>query len=356
MSVSARLDAYQRTHTWLGLPIAVIYKFVDDQGGYLAALITYYGFLSLFPLLLLAVTILGFVISNHPHLQSEVIGSALAQFPIVGKQIQTDIHGYTGSGAGLAVGLIGAVYGGLGVAQAGQNALNIAWAVPRNSRPNPLRSRLRSAAIVTALGVGIVITTVVSALVAGAHPFGIGLDPALRVVATFGAGLINIALFVAGYRYVTVERVSVRDVAVGAVVAGVAWEILQSIGAYYIAHKLKGAREVYGVFAVVLGIIAWIYIEALIVVICAELNVVLCRRLWPRALLTPFTDNVSLTPADETAYDSYARAQRHKGFENIEVDFRGGDRSDPTADGGADTSPPVRSPGHHDAGDGEGDP
>jgi membrane protein len=337
VTLTGRLDAYQRRHTWLGLPIAVLYKFVDDQGGYLAALITYYGFLSLFPLLLVAVTVLGFLISNHPHLQSDLIGSALTQFPIVGKQIQTDVHGYTGSGFGLTIGLVGALYGGLGVAQAGQNALNVAWAVPRNSRPNPLRARLRSLATVASLGVGVVVTTGVSALASGAHPFGLHVGTPGQIVATIGAGLINIALFIAGYRYVTVERVTVRDVALGAVVAGVAWQILQSVGTYYIAHKLRGAREIYGVFGVVLGLIAWIYIEALIVVFCAELNVVLRRRLWPRALLTPFTDTVKLTTADETAYDSYARAQRHKGFETIEVDF-GEDhreaRSRPTASAG----------------------
>jgi membrane protein len=78
---------------------------------------------------------------------------------------------------------------------------------------------------------------------------------------------------------------------------------------------------VYGIFGVVLGLMAWIYLESLIVVLCAELNVVRHRHLWPRSLLTPFTDNVVLTPADETAYDSYAQAQQHKGFETIEVGF-----------------------------------
>ena len=52
-----------------------------------------------------------------------------------------------------------------------------------------------------------------------------------------------------------------------------------------------------------------------------EVNVVLARRLWPRALLTAFKDDVDLTEADRRAYTAYAQAQRHKGFEHVEVTF-----------------------------------
>jgi membrane protein len=318
MSLTSRFDAYQRRHTAVGLPLAVFYKFFDDQGGYLTALMTYYGFLSLFPLLLVAVTVLGFVISNHPQVQVDLIGSALAQFPIVGKQIQTNVHGYAGSGAGLVIGLLGALYGSLGIAQASQNAMNTVWAVPRNARPNPLKSRLRSLAIVMSLGFGVLITTGVSALASG---YGIRFGVAGRVLAILFACTANVGLFLAAFRFLTVKALSARDVLAGAVVAGVVWQVLQSVGSYYVNHKLKGASEVYGVFGVVLGLIAWIYLEALIVVLCAELNVVRHDHLWPRSLLTPFTDDVELTRADADAYDSYARAQQHKGFETIEVDF-----------------------------------
>jgi membrane protein len=321
MTFTARLDSYQRRHTWLGLPIAVFYKFFDDQGGYLTALLTYYGFLSLFPLLLVAVTVLGFVIAHQPHLQNELIGSALSQFPIVGKQIQTDVHGYTGSGWGLAIGLLGAAYGGLGIAQAAQNTLNSVWAVPRHARPNPSMSRLRRLIAVSIFGLGVVVTTGISALASETQHFGVVSGIVGRILATALAALVNIGLFTAAFRYLTVRPVSIRDVLPGAVIAGIAWQGLQLVGSYYVDHKLRGASEVYGIFGVVLGLIAWIYLEALIVVLCAELNVVRHRHLWPRALLTPFTDNVVLTTADETAYDSYARAQQHKGFETIEVGF-----------------------------------
>ena len=107
MARRTRFDALQQRHRWLGFPIAVLYKYSDDQGGYLAALMTYYGFLSLFPLLLVGVTVLGFVLHGNPVLQQKILGSALSQFPIVGKQIQTNVHGFHGSGLALAIGIFG---------------------------------------------------------------------------------------------------------------------------------------------------------------------------------------------------------------------------------------------------------
>ncbi len=331
MSGRPWLDDYQQHHHWLALPIAVIYKFFDDQGAYLASLITFYGFLSLFPLLLLAVTILGFVLHGDVTLQHEVVGSALGQFPIIGKQLRTNLHGYHGSGVGLAVGLLGAGYGGLGVAQAGQNAMNVVWAVPRNNRPNPLKSRLRSALSLATLGVGALLTTTLSGLATGAHPFGAmpHWGALTRLVGVAVSLVLNLALFLAAFRLLTDRAVSIRDILPGATLAAVGWQILQAVGTYYLAHKLEGASEVYGLFGIVLGLIAWIHLESLLVVLAAELNAVLRQRLWPRALLTPFTDNVELTSADKHAYTSYAQAQRNKGFETIDVGFHEPTREPP---------------------------
>jgi len=317
------LDRFQRRHRWAGLPLAVGYKYADDQGGFLAALITYYGFLSLFPLLLLAVTVLGFVLNGDPGLQQKVLGSALSQFPIIGKQLTENIHGYRGSGAGLAVGILVAIYGGLGIAQAGQHAMNVVWAVPRNNRPNPIKSRVRSLILLATLGVGALVTTALSAAGAVAHDWskhqGLG---ATGVVLVVLASLVaNIGLFLVAFRFLTTHELGWRDIWLGAVVSAVAWQVLQLTGALLVAHQLRGAQEVYGSFALVLGLIAWIYLEAVVFVMAAELNVVVRRRLWPRALLTPFTDDVDLTSADERAYGSYAKAQRAKAYEQIEVDF-----------------------------------
>jgi hypothetical protein len=81
------------------------------------------------------------------------------------------------------------------------------------------------------------------------------------------------------------------------------------------------------VFAIVLGLVGYIFIAAVIVVIATEINVVRVNRLWPRSLLTPFTDNVTLTDGDRRAYRSYAKSERFKGFEHVDVGF-----DEPTAD------------------------
>jgi uncharacterized BrkB/YihY/UPF0761 family membrane protein len=135
-----RADGLQRRRRVLGFPIAVIYKYFDDFGGYLAALITYYAFVSLVPLLLLATTILSIVLSSRPDLQERIIDSALTQIPVVGAQLENP-KALSGGPAGVAIGLVVALYGGLGVGHDVQYAINNIWTIPRNSRPNPFTSR-----------------------------------------------------------------------------------------------------------------------------------------------------------------------------------------------------------------------
>jgi membrane protein len=290
MSMVSRADAYQRRHQWAGLPLAVLYKFADDQGTYLAAQITYYGFVALFPLLLLLSTILGYALHGNPHLQRQVLDSALAQFPVIGDQIVTNIQSFHGSIAGLVIGMLGCVYGGLGIVQAAQTMLNKVWGVPRNSRPNPVRARLRSLLLLAFGGVSLIVTTVLSALGAAAGSYGASLGGSVRALVTVAAIALN-------------------------------WQALQLAGALLLGHKLKGATATYGLFALVLGLLAWIYLGAITTVICAEYNAVHARQLWPRSLLAPFTDDTDLTPADQRAYTSYARTEQHKSFQDIDVSF-----------------------------------
>ena len=320
MAFVERLDSFQQRHTSTGLPIALLYKFADDQGSYLAALITYYGFLSLFPLLLLLSTVLNFALHGDPALQHRVLTSALGQFPLISEQLKQPgrIHG---SGVGIVVGVLGTVYGGLGVAQAAQNAMNTIWRVPRNVRPNPIRGRLRSLLLLGIVAVFIAGTTVLSALTSSASEFGATVDVGIRVLLLAGSLIINAAVFTVAFRVATAAEVSVRQTLPGATAAAVAWQILQFFGTAYVAHVVKHSTVTNSVFALVLGLIAWIYLEALIVVLAVEYNAVRALRLYPRALLTPFTDDVDLTRADRLAYRSQAQAQQAKGFETIAVTF-----------------------------------
>ncbi len=321
MSMASRADAYQRQHRWAGLPLAVLYKFGDDQGTYLAAQITYYGFVALFPLLLLLTTILGYALHNNQHLQRQVLDSALAQFPVIGDQIARNIRSFHGSIVGLVIGMLGCVYGGLGIVQATQTTLNKVWGVPRNARPNPIQARLRSLLLLAFGGVSVVVTTAASALGTAANAYGASLGGTVRALVIVLAIALNVTLFLVAFRVLTARPVTIRQTRAGAVAAAVIWQALQVTGALLIGHKLRDATATYGLFALVLGLLAWIYLGAVTVVICAEFNAVRAGRLWPRSLLAPFTDNTDLTPADQRAYTSYAKTERHKSFENIDVSF-----------------------------------
>lgn len=319
--LTTALDRFQRRHRWAGLPVAVLYKYIDDQGNVLAALITYYAFVSLFPLLLLLVTVLGYALHGNEHLQLQVLNSALSRFPVIGDQLRTNIDPLHGKVLGLVVGILGSVYGGLGVAQACQNAMNKVWAVPRHDRPSPLKARGISLLLLLLLGTGVLATTVLSALTTSASAYGSDLGIGARILSTVLSVAINAVLFVVAFQLMTAEHITVDQVRGGALAAAVCWQLLQEVGTYYVGHELQGASATYGVFGLVLGLLAWIYLGALVIVMCAEYSVVRARKLWPRNLLAPFSDNVRLTEGDRRAYASYPKTEKHKEFETVEVEF-----------------------------------
>ena len=321
MGVTARLDGFQRRHTWLGFPLAVVYKFVDDQGGYLAVLITYYGFVSLFPGLLLLISVLGYTLQSHPAWQQAVLGSALQQFPIVGPQLQQNVSSIHGSSLGVLLGILGAVYGGLGVSVAIQTALNRVWAVPRFARPDPVVSRLRGLVLFVLIGAVVLITTALAAVGPVAASYGFGSGPGIRIAAIAVAMIVNVGAFLIGFRVLTARDIPLKDLMPGAVGAGVAVEVLQIVGALFVSYQLNGASQIYGVFGLVFGLLAWLYLQAAIVVFCAEINAVRARRLWPRNLLTPVLDDTVLTPADRASYRSYADTERYQPSEQIHTTY-----------------------------------
>jgi membrane protein len=316
VGLTDRLDLLQQRYPALGFPLAVIYKYGDDQGNYLAALIAYYAFVSLFPLLLLLSTVLGWVLAGHPDLRAHVEHSALSEFPVIGPQLDKPKQ-LSGGVVGILVGVLGALYGGLGGAQALQNAMNTAWTVPRNERPDPFRARGRSLLLLATGGLALLGTTVLSALGGGAGEFGLG----VKVIALMASVAVNAGVFILAFRISTARNLTVRQVILGAVAAAVGWQVLQSFGAVYIGHVVKSASATNAVFALVLGMLAFLYIAATMVVLCAEIDVVRVERLYPRALLTPFTDNVDLTDGDRSTYTAKAEAERTKVFEKVEVTF-----------------------------------
>jgi uncharacterized BrkB/YihY/UPF0761 family membrane protein len=169
-------------------------------------------------------------------------------------------------------------------------------------------------------------------------------DSLLGRMATFvGSTTLLTVVFVMAFWIAPQHKVAKRDLLPGALLAAVLFQSLQSFGYSYVARVIKNASETNAVFAVVLGLLAYLYLASMIVVFCMELNVVRRDRLWPRALLTPFTDNVDLTPADEHTYARQAQAQRLKGFETINVEFgespKNRDESDESDESAAPRSP-----------------
>lgn len=321
MSALERLDRYQREHRWLGLPLGVIYKFFDDRGTHIAATITYYAFVALFPLLLLFFSAAGFFLQGDPTLRSELESSALQSVPVIGSELRRNIHSFHGSGVGIAVGVLGTLYGGTGVMQATQAGFNRIYGVARSEEPNPLRSRLRSVALLAVLGTGVLVSAAMAIALSTANGLSAELDPLVQALGYLLSFVLALGLFTGAFRVLTAQELGLEQVLRGGLLAAVLWELLQVVGAAYVGHELHHANQVYGTFALVLGAIGWIYLQALVLVIAAEINAVLQFHLWPRALLTPFTDAVVLTQADRRAYSLYAQTQRFKGFERVEAHF-----------------------------------
>jgi membrane protein len=314
------LDRAQRKRSVLGFPIATFFKFVDDQGPYLAAIISFYALVAIFPLLLLATSIFGFILQGNPDLQEQALNSALATFPIIGDELGQPDR-LQGSTIGTVIGIIAATYGSLGLGQALQNALNVAWSVPRNQRPNPVLLRFKSLLLVVTSGVFVLAITVVSTIGSETEIFGPRVDATVSWAIRLVTVLLIGALLTVVFRLAAARRHHLGRAAPGAFTVAVLWQALTYVGTIYTTRVLTETEGMNGAFGLVLGLIGIIYIAAFMGVIGIEVNVVLARRLWPRSLRTLFVDRGELTDADRRAYASYVRAQQHKQTENVEVSF-----------------------------------
>ncbi len=320
MAGHEKLDGFQRRHPVVGVPLAVIYKFFDDQGTYLSAIITFYAFIAIFPLLLLASSIAGFVLQGNPELERSALNSALAQFPIIGDELGRP-EGLQGSTLGVVVGSLTALYGSMGLGQGLQNAMNVTWAVPRNSRPNPFLLRFKSLLLLIASGVAVLALTIASAVGSNSDLISAELGPVTRWTIHGLTVAAVAAMLTVLFRLAAARQHGIGAALPGAVVVALLWQGLQILGALYVTRVLAETSGMNPTFGLVLGLVGLLYLASLMAVVGMEVNVVLARRLWPRALLTPFTDAVDLTDADRRAYASYARAQRHKGFQTVRVVF-----------------------------------
>jgi YihY family inner membrane protein len=280
-----RLDRFQQRHDVLAVAAATVKKFGEDSAGTFATSIAFYAFFSLFPLLLVLMTILGFVLAGDPSALETVKDSVLGNFPVIGDTLQNET--LSGSGLALVVGILLSLWAGLGVTGAAKATFDRVWDIPRAEREGFLQTKLRGIILLIVLGTLFVLASGASGLVA----YGVGgwMLFALTVLISI---LLNLCLFMASFKLLCTADIPWHALLPGAAIAAVLWEGLQLAGGAYIGH-ISSNHSAYGTFALVLGFLAWLHIGTQMMVYCAEFNSVLARRQWPKQLIAPAEPPVS---------------------------------------------------------------
>jgi len=287
--VVAFADRLQRRTTPTAFVVGVVKRYGDDRGGTLAAIVTFYGFLSVFPLLLLFFTVMA---KNFLHLspahQARVIEAVLSQFPYFGKDLEQQIHTLSRNSTVIfVITFLGLLWGALGIANALQHATNTAWRVPRHQEPALLPRVARSLALLGVLALVMLAGSVLTGLsAAGIAAWGSG-SWWLRTLTLVGGAAVNIGGYLLAFWVLTPSRRDLRVLLPGAVVGGLGWSALQYLGTSLLQHHLTRAGALYGVFAVVLGLVFWINLGAQLFLYATEVNVVADQHLWPRGLTEP---------------------------------------------------------------------
>jgi YihY family inner membrane protein len=307
-----KFDAFQKKHPVIGFPLAVFIKFGDDQAGYQAALITYYAFVSLFPLLLVGFSLVPLLVRNDPDLQQRIITATVDYFPVIGQDLARNIHAYHGHGWALVAGLLFILYGARGIANVLQDASNSIWQVVRTKRPGFPFNLLRSIGIIGVGGIGLIATTVIMGFVTGISRGGVPSKILLGLLTLF----LNTLVFLVVARLATSSAIVTKKLWIGAVFAALFWHILQVIGSVLVWHQIKGTSTLYGTFAVVLGLLFWLYLQAQFYIYALQIAAVRHNILWPRNIIQPpFND------ADRKVYTGYVKTERRKKEELIQVEF-----------------------------------
>ena len=305
-----RLDDFQQRHPGLGYPIAIVRKYGDDQASNLANLLAYWAFFSLFPLLLVAVTIVGFV-----GVGDGTFKNVIEQFPLVGSGADSP-QGLTGSPVALIIGILAALWSGLAVFNTAQTAFDSVWEVPMTDRPSLLPKLVRSVKSLVVLGLGLLVTLGLSGIATGGKTISVNLPIAVRLL----VGLVTIAMditgFVIAYRFLTMRDLSTKDVLPGSIFAGVLFFVLQLGGTALVSHGAQGHTGATGQVATVLGVLWWFSLQAQVVLYGAEINVVRVEKLWPRGLV-----DAPDTQADHRAYAAYAEEKTYRPNQTVDTSF-----------------------------------
>jgi len=277
-----KLNSFQQRHKPLAFSYAVIKKYGEDGAGYQAALLTYYSFLSLFPLLLLVVTLTDSLAGRHPELARTVIHGLTDYFPLLGNQLSLHIHGLHASGLALAAGILFILYGTRGVADAFRHGVQQIWEVPKSQRDGFPKAQLKSLVLIIIGGLGFLLASITASLAAAA---GHGLG--FRVLSTGVNLLILFWLFTFLLNFTLPRHVSLKEARVGAAAAAIGLVALQILGGYVLTRELKNLDALYSYFALSLGLLFWIYLQAQVLYYAVEIAAVSSKKLWPRVLSEP---------------------------------------------------------------------
>jgi YihY family inner membrane protein len=307
-----KVDATQRRFTATAFVFGVVKKFGDDNGGVLVTNLAYAAFVSMFPLLLVLATILGLIASADPSFRASAVKNAVAdQIPLIGRTLTENVDElHRASVIGLVVGLLVLIWGATNLAQAGLFTMAQVWNLPGPARPGYVQRLGRAVLFLCLLGGGVVVTTGLASLATYLHN-GLAFKIPLEVV----TAAFNIGMYLGAFRALTAKGVPTRNLVPGAITGGILYTVLQVLGAYLVHHFLH-SDSVYGVFATVLGLLAWIYLAVEITVYAAEVNVVLARRLWPRSIVQP-----PLTEADRASMALQALQNQRRPEQHVEVTF-----------------------------------
>jgi len=273
-------DAWQQRNPVTGPGVAAVRKLRDDDGNALAVALAWYGFVAISPLLLLVVTVFGFI--GAESLGDRVV-STLQQFPVIGTGFTSgegasNLHG---SGLGLVIGAIGLLYGAMGVTRSGQRMMARVWKVPAEQRPRFAARLERGLAALIVIGVAFLVTALASGFVTS-H----GRNFFVRIAVFVPLVAINVGFYLVSFLVLTPPgTVHGRALLPGSTLAGAGFTLLTTVGTGLVQHQLKHTSDTYGAFASVIGIVTYLLLLATLTVYSAELNVVLHRRLWPRTLL-----------------------------------------------------------------------
>jgi membrane protein len=303
-------DALQRRHTVFGFPYAVIKKYGDDEGGRHAALLTYYGFLSLFPLLLLVVVLVTAVLRNDPALRDQVVSAVVPdQFR---STVESALAALPTSGIPLLIAVVGLLFSGLGIVFSAYQTLSHVAGVPHRRRPEFVPRYLRIVATLLALVLGFIAVGGTTVLLGALPDLG---GASLLAGFALNAGLLFLLLWVAVLLLLP-GRGQLHRVWPAALVGGITIAGVLAFGALVLPRLVARSGALYGSFATIVGLFALIYLVSQVLVYAAEIAVVRRRRLWPRAL-----DTTKPTVADTRVLTSLAREQERIPVQRVSARF-----------------------------------